>query len=145
MPIINVLKRKNINTELVTKFTEWFCDTYGVNGDNVSIVIDVNRRVSNNGNCSCPVNSDSIIVIEIELNRSIATVSEDYLLYILGHELWHARQYVKGLLKDTDDQKISIWRGKKIDESVLSYDELPWEKDAFRNEKKVNNAWRGMI
>lgn len=142
--IVNVLKRKNINTNLISEFVQWFHYTY-VQDERVSYVIDVNARVENNGNCSCPLASDNIVSINIELNRTIALASDEYLLYILGHELWHARQYVKGLLKDTDDEMVSIWRGKTIDESTMNYSDLPWEKDAFRNEKKVNKKWKKVV
>jgi hypothetical protein len=56
-------------------------------------------------------------------------------LSILAHELTHVKQYATGQLQfDSKNPHMSIWEGKKYDETKIPYDKQPWEKDAVKHE-----------
>jgi len=57
---------------------------------------------------------------------------EDYLQTIL-HEMWHVQQHVRGYLRDKGS--MTLWKG--VDYSEVDYDDLPWEKEAFKMEKEL--------
>lgn len=56
-------------------------------------------------------------------------------LSILAHELTHVKQYATGqLLYDTVNPEISLWEGKRYDDTKIPYEKQPWEKDAVKQE-----------
>lgn len=56
-------------------------------------------------------------------------------LSILAHEMTHVKQYATGqLLYDARKPEISIWEGKRYDDTKIEYDKQPWEKDAVKQE-----------
>jgi hypothetical protein len=80
--------------------------------------------------------------VEILLARNSCGQHFDkkYILSILAHEMVHAKQFLKGELKDTiyDRSKgyYVFWKGKKMlwdDNTDLN----PWEQDAYNLEKEV--------
>lgn len=54
------------------------------------------------------------------------------MMQTLAHEMVHARQFIRGQLKNTGGW---AWKGRKAD--GFEYDNQPWEKEAFRLEKKL--------
>ena len=78
----------------------------------------------------------------IELDETLIG-DEDYFKETLAHELVHAKQLLKGELKDSEGFK-TIWKGEeyinlrgKLPEAV--YKALPWEVEAYtrQNEHKI--------
>lgn len=67
-------------------------------------------------------------------------------LLTLAHELVHAKQFTKNELGTTtnkNNQRLTKWQGKLVNESVQSYFDLPWEIEAHGREyglwKRYNN------
>lgn len=54
------------------------------------------------------------------------------MMQTLAHEMVHARQFIRGELKNECGW---AWKGRKAD--GYNYDNQPWEKEAFRLEKKL--------
>jgi hypothetical protein len=65
-------------------------------------------------------------LIEMETTLSV----DDYISTLL-HELWHVYQHVKGTLRD----KRGVRHWKDVDANHLSYDEQPWEQEAYKMEE----------
>ena len=67
------------------------------------------------------------------------------IIYSVIHELTHIKQAVKGELSASDDYKSIIWNGKpylvskinKISKKFEEYEKLPWEEEAYRNQRDV--------
>lgn len=70
------------------------------------------------------------VEIDSELTRSMSTK-------VLMHEMVHVRQYAQGKLKDLLRYfSLKRWGKRIIDEDKIAYRQLPWEKEAYRLEKK---------
>lgn len=65
-------------------------------------------------------------LIEIQCN-----LSEKYYIQTLLHELYHCYQHVKGDLRDV--RGIRCWKGIKWNDD--DYDKMPWEIEAWKQEK----------
>ena len=74
-------------------------------------------------------------LIEIE-----TTLSEDIYISTLLHELWHVYQHVKGTLRDK--RGVRYW--KNIDSDDLSYENQPWEQEAYKMEQVLFNDYMGI-
>lgn len=68
---------------------------------------------------------------EIEVDKNLRLYD---LVSTLTHELTHMKQYARGEMKNLDDGRVR-WK-KKIFNDV-SYEDSPWEKEAFRVEKEL--------
>lgn len=73
-------------------------------------------------------------------------ITDRMLLRVLSHEIVHVRQYATGDLKDLALQAdYSKWKNKLIKTEGLGkvrYWDLPWEKEARREEKVIFHDWR---
>lgn len=69
---------------------------------------------------------------EIELDKNMRLFD---MVGTLCHELVHLKQYVKGEMKQIDGHR-TRWK-KKIVPAKTDYVDQPWEKEAFRLEKKL--------
>lgn len=56
-------------------------------------------------------------------------------VFVLGHEMVHVHQHMRGDMLDLHDTQEVIWKGKRFPAAVcenrLFYEHLPWEKEAF--------------
>jgi len=59
----------------------------------------------------------------IEVNKKDP---EEEIVKTLAHEVVHIYQYAYGEL----NEEMSLWKGKKVDQSKIDYFEQPWEKEA---------------
>ena len=74
-------------------------------------------------------------LIEMETTLSV----DDYVSTLL-HELWHVYQHVKGTLRDK--RGVRHWRD--VDANHLSYDEQPWEQEAYKMEEILYKDYTGI-
>lgn len=59
-------------------------------------------------------------------------------LSILAHELTHVKQYSSGeMYSDARNPDITIWKGKRYNDTKVKYENQPWEKDAQAHEEKL--------
>jgi len=70
----------------------------------------------------------------------VIEISRDYkdtktLLRNIAHEIVHAKQFIRGEINDHEE----MWMkgGKKIFHTGKAYRSLPWEREAYRDEKKL--------
>jgi len=58
------------------------------------------------------------------------------------HELVHLKQFSKGELYDYQKQEnITRWKRKKIDIIKTDYENLPWEKEAYKLQNELIREW----
>ena len=57
-------------------------------------------------------------------------------LATLAHEFVHLKQFVKGELYDYEDGSVK-WKSKVYRDGKVSYEDAPWEKEAYRLEYKL--------
>ena len=70
----------------------------------------------------------------IEIDTSMKHSTQDILTWI-AHEMTHLKQFVKGELYDWEDGSVQ-WKTKRYIRT-LKYDDMPWEKEAYRLENKL--------
>jgi len=69
------------------------------------------------------------------------SISRKNILLTLAHEMVHVKQYAVGELQETASSNITKWNGKKIDDDVIDYWDLPWEIDAHGREKGLYSRY----
>lgn len=72
--------------------------------------------------------------------RLDSNASPREILQTLCHEMIHIKQFATGEFKM--GMAKSRWQGRNIVHNDLDYKQLPWEVEAFKNEKKLYRAWR---
>ncbi len=75
---------------------------------------------------------------EIELDASMKFGLEEILKW-LAHEMVHLKQFVKGELCDYENKKVQ-WKSKLLSDDMC-YEDMPWEKEAYRLETKLYNEF----
>ena len=70
----------------------------------------------------------------IEIDTSMKHSTQDILTWI-AHEMTHLKQFVKGELYDWEDGSVQ-WKTKRYIRT-FKYDDMPWEKEAYRLENKL--------
>jgi predicted metallopeptidase len=81
---------------------------------------------------------------DMDLGASIIGANDQYIIYInelsrttstkiMAHELIHLEQYDSGRLR-VIGSGVVIWEGKEMNVLDMSYNERPWEKEAFRRQ-----------
>ena len=70
----------------------------------------------------------------IEIDTSMKHSTRDILTW-LAHEMTHLKQFVKGELFDYQDGSVQ-WKTKRY-RRKLNYDDMPWEREAYRLENKL--------
>ena len=63
-------------------------------------------------------------------------------LVIIAHEMVHIWQYVRGDLDLDLANKVFIWKCNKFKASEISYEDRPWEQEAFDLEQTLYSAYR---
>jgi hypothetical protein len=63
----------------------------------------------------------------------------------LSHELIHLKQYYNKDLILLDNIKIPIWKGDTIDVKDYTYENRPWEKEAYNNQNKIASEMKLLL
>jgi hypothetical protein len=71
-----------------------------------------------------------------------SNLNEDEILGCLAHEMVHVKQWAKMEMKQYMRKSEVHWMGKPVDESIVSYYDLPWEQEAWRLEKELSKAFK---
>lgn len=123
----------------ITNFTEWLC--YRLLGErlapNVAVTIIVSKfeddEVGFHGFAEyedCNIRPREFLV---RLNKKL---SEEDLMETLAHEMVHVKQIARGERQERyrGGYKV-IWKG--VDHTNTPYSKQPWERQAYRMEKKL--------
>ncbi len=111
----------------------------------IPINITIKKSIDDNCRGSCWGNRD---YITIEIAKTIKDkkkptktiyIKSDEIASTLAHELIHAKQFIRGEINSTN----LMWRGEDgpVDCEGIQYRSQPWEKQAFRGEKKLTKLY----
>ena len=79
---------------------------------------------------------------EIELDKKLSIKD---MVTALCHEMVHVKQFAKKEMVDGIKTGVPIWKSKKISLNT-NYWDLPWEKEAYRMEKKLaTSVWENGV
>ena len=107
----------------------------------VQIVRNLEHKEDGYGFCSCEdgfVAWPKHFTIELCGSKSLR-----FMIQTLAHECIHIKQYATRQMVYRNN--VTLWEGKQYtedDEEQHAYEDLPWEKDAYSNEKAL---FRGLI
>ena len=115
---------------------------------NISLNIKLTKYVKKNPDelGSCIPTDDSPyrqrkFQIELDLDRS----EESHVLAVLAHEMVHVKQYVRNELLDLEtldlDSLRTRWKSRTYIDDNTTYDDQPWEKEAFRLQDKLHQQF----
>lgn len=114
----------------------------GIQSLNIDTIIVTIRPLLNTNKLILPGDIDlkaHIIGNGIQYIIYIDVLTRGANIRILSHELIHLNQYYnKDLIVEQD---VILWKGDTINMNLYSYENLPWEKDAFCNQ----NILKGKI
>ncbi len=95
-----------------------------------------------------------VVLSDSSLNKGNFTIHFNpdsgyrYRIGALIHELTHVKQISKGELRPSEDWKKVLWKNnyevsvkdyKKAGKNIEQYKSLPWEKEAYENQKNLVN------
>lgn len=88
----------------------------------------------------CQIMDDVEKPREFELEIDAATKHPKFqILTWIAHECIHLKQFVLGELYDYEDDTVQ-WKTKRY-KLNMDYDDMPWEKEAYRLETKLYEEW----
>ena len=106
---------------------------------NIDIEIVMRTTITDLGNCEVTYYNDWYkarqFEIQLRRHRSLKTT-----LMTLAHEMVHVKQFAKGELNIRGTK----WCGEPIDDSVIPYEELPWEEEARLLEQFLYDTYRNL-
>ena len=132
------------NTELYNEIVDaCYYFTYRLLGGHMWRNITVDLILKNNmfkkerayGLCSIAGEVKKPREFEVELDASKENSLEQILTW-LAHELVHVKQFVRGELFDYENGDVK-WKSKIFRDGKVSYEDAPWEKEAYRLEDKL--------
>lgn len=115
------------------------------------------------------LNIDSVIIVikplidkqvllpgDLETKAYIKGSGYQYLIFIgkysreeniqtLSHELIHLKQYYKGEMKIVNQGKTPIWKGDTINIKDYTYENRPWEKEAYENSNDLSTKMKLLL
>jgi hypothetical protein len=135
--------KSKITTNEMREACKFFINLLMDKNDYNSLQIDVGfvnhmLKERNHEGESYPEDFESFNWFTINIDPSI---SRKNILLTLAHEMVHIKQYVMGELHETGNSDISKWKGKKVDDTVINYWDLPWEIEAHGREKGLYHRY----
>jgi hypothetical protein len=113
---------------------------------NVKIVIKLKNNLYRKTKCfgyaiytDEDVRPDRHREFEIEMESDMGPV---FMIRTLAHELVHVKQYARGELNDSCYGNYQKWQGVMYNEQLISYKDLPWEKEALQLERELYHLWK---
>ena len=118
--------------ELVTKVVGWYLKKALPRVRTLDITVRLTKCMEKSGAYGYCLEGDSNRNFEIEIDKNLRLF--DFVSTLL-HELTHLKQYARKEMVFQPDGR-TRWK-KKVYPLTVSYEESPWEKEAFRNEKQL--------
>ena len=114
-----------------------------VNSDNlivdIQLVKDMKQKAGAYGFCSITGSLTQPREFQIDLDTGMEHDRENILTW-LAHEFVHLKQFLRKELWDYDDNTTQ-WKTKRYKLNTITYDDAPWEKEAYRLESKLYKAY----
>lgn len=102
------------------------------------------------------VNKQGLLPGDMDVKAHIKGENCQYIIYIdkfsreeyiqiLSHELIHLKQYYKHEFKLEGNGTIPIWKGDTINVKNYTYENRPWEKEAYGNSSKLAEEMKKLL
>jgi len=131
MNSIEVIGGTKERKELAGEVTAWYLKKVMPRMRTLDITIKLTKCYEKGAYGYC-MEGENNREFEIEVDKNLRLYD---FVSTLCHELTHLKQYARGEMKQLDDGRIR-WK-KVIYSENTSYDDSPWEKEAFRVEKQL--------
>jgi len=131
MNCVEVIGGKKDRKELAQRVIAWYLDTVMPRMRTLDITVNLTNCYKKGAYGYC-MQGENNREFEIEIDKNLRLYD---FVSTLCHELTHLKQYARGEMKQLDDGR-TRWK-KVIYSENTSYDESPWEKEAFRVEKQL--------
>ena len=104
----------------------------------IKLTKDLKKKTGAYGFCQIMDDVDKPREFEIEIDASTKHDFRQILTWI-AHECIHLKQFVLGELYDYEDNTVQ-WKTKRY-KLHMDYDDMPWEREAYRLETKLYDKW----
>ena len=118
--------------ELAEKVVGWYLKKMLPRMRTLDITVKLTNCLNRDGAYGYCTIGDTNREFEVEIDKNLRLF--DFVATIT-HEMTHLKQYARGEMKAMDDGR-TRWK-KKVYSIMTSYEESPWEKEAFRVEKQL--------
>ena len=131
MNCVEVIGGKKDRKELAQRVIAWYLDTVMPRMKTLDITDNLTNCYKKGAYGYCMMGENNR-EFEIEIDKNLRLYD---FVSTLCHELTHLKQYARGEMKQLDDGR-TRWK-KVIYSENTSYEDSPWEKEAFRVEKQL--------
>ncbi len=104
----------------------------------IKLTKDLKQKTGAYGFCQIMDDVDKPREFELEIDASTKHEISQLLTWI-AHECVHLKQFVLGELYDYEDNTVQ-WKTKRY-KLHMDYDDMPWEREAYRLETKLYEKW----
>ena len=139
MNLVDITGGTKKQRQLAYEVAEFFIEKLMPRHRTLDITIELNRCADTGalGYC-CVGDHNREYVIEID-NRIYKNDIEEFIT-TLCHEMVHVMQTAKGVMRELSRPRMRMmWKG--IDHTDTPYSRQPWERQAFRMQKKLANEF----
>ena len=131
MNCVEVIGGNKAKKELAHHVVGWYLDTVLPRMKTLDITVKLSTCMKGGAYGYCMMGENNR-EFEIEIDKNLRLYD---FVSTLCHELTHLKQYARGEMKQLDDGR-TRWK-KVIYSENTSYEDSPWEKEAFRVEKQL--------
>lgn len=131
MNLVEVKGGTKVQKEMAAKVVYWYLKKMMPRFRTLDITVNLTKCMERDGAYGYCMEVDSRS-FEIEIDKNLRLFD---FVSTLTHELTHLKQYVRKEMVALDGGNIR-WKSKVYSPST-SYEESPWEKEAFRVEKEL--------
>ena len=135
---VRVTGGSKFQREIVHKVIEWTIKRLKLTRmSSLDIHIILRKLRGVDGLCSTEDDSKRTFIIEAH-----KTLGLRQLIMTLIHEMVHVKQFARNEMDDFPINGRQRWKSGSVPESI-NYDDMPWEKEATRLQKKLTDEfWR---
>ena len=132
MNIVEISGGSKAKKELAEKVVSWYIKKMLPRTRTLDIQIKLTNCLAKNGAFGYCMMGEDHKEFEIEIDKDLRLYE---FVSTLTHELTHLKQYYRKEMVQLDDGR-TRWK-KKIYSEDTSYEDSPWEKEAFKVEKEL--------
>ena len=135
---VRVTGGSKFQREIVYKVIEWTIKRLKLaRMSSLYIYVVLKKLRGVDGYCSMEDDTRRMFTIEIHKNLKLRQ-----LIMTLIHEMVHVKQFARNEMDDFPINGRQRWKSGSVPESI-NYDDMPWEKEATRLQKKLTDEfWR---
>ena len=129
---VTIIGGTKSSKEMVSKVVHWYLKKMLPRFRTLDITVKLTTCYDKAGAYGYCSELDNNREFEIEIDKNLRLYD---LVSTLCHELTHLKQYARNEMKHKDDGRI-CWK-KRVYSDGVAYEDLPWEKEAFKLEHQL--------